>query len=308
MLGGNTILRGDDMAKPFEFEIKKIYADLRRSEQKVADCYLNYQGELEDLGLVQISEAAGVSQPTVMRFVQAIGFQGFKEFKYAVLKNYRKNEVQGGEDREDSSVFPPPVVGGCRISEKDCLEEVSGRVVSQSIVSLDETLKHVSASEVARAAKKICEARQIAIYYVENSASVANDLLTKLLYLGFNCVTYSDSYLQQISANNLSEQDVAIGISYSGTSKNTVDVMKLAKKKKAGTIVITNFQDSLIAKYADILLCSGNQQLMYGNAIFSRASQIAIVDMIYMGVILQDYPKYTKKLDGSSRVIKNQTY
>ena len=74
------------MAKPFEFNIKKLYADLRPSEQKVADYYLGYAGQLEELSLVPMAKAAGVSQPTVMRFVKALGFGGFREFKYAVLK------------------------------------------------------------------------------------------------------------------------------------------------------------------------------------------------------------------------------
>ena len=62
--------------------------------------------------------------------------------------------------------------------------------------------------------------------------------------------------------SNLDSRDVAIGISYSGSSKNTVDVMKLAKKKGAATIAITNFEHSLIAGYADILLCTSSQQLL----------------------------------------------
>ena len=74
------------MAKPFEFNIKKLYADLRPSEQKVADYYLGYAGQLEELSLVPMAKAAGVIQPTVMRFVKALGFGGFREFKYAVLK------------------------------------------------------------------------------------------------------------------------------------------------------------------------------------------------------------------------------
>ena len=51
------------MAKPFEFNIKKLYADLRPSEQKVADYYLGYAGQLEALSLVPMAKAAGVSSP-----------------------------------------------------------------------------------------------------------------------------------------------------------------------------------------------------------------------------------------------------
>lgn len=300
------------MAKPFEFNIKKLYADLRPSEQKVADYYLGYAGQLEELSLVPMAKAAGVSQPTVMRFVKALGFGGFREFKYAVLKtasgrgNTAGNESSGAAGSGMS--VPPPLVCGYGISEEDAPEEVPGQVITRTISYLDDALKHISPSEIIKAAGMICGARQVAVYYVENSATVANDLVTKLLYLGINCVTYNDVYLQQISAGNLGEQDVAIGISYSGTSKSTVDVMRLAKRKGASTIVLTNYDDVLIGKYADIMLCTGNRQQLYGNAIFSRTSQIAVVDMIYTGIILRDYRKYTKKLDESSRIVRNQTY
>ena len=85
------------MAKPFEFNIKKLYADLRPSEQKVADYYLGYAGQLEELSLVPMAKAAGVSQPTVMRFVKALGFGGFREFKYAVLKAASGRGCKGGQ-------------------------------------------------------------------------------------------------------------------------------------------------------------------------------------------------------------------
>lgn len=302
------------MAKPFEFNIKKLYADLRPSEQKVADYYLGYAGQLEELSLVPMAKAAGVSQPTVMRFVKALGFGGFREFKYAVLKAASGRGSTEADAKADSradgsgGAVPPPLVCGYGISEEDRPEEVPGQVITRTISYLDDALKHISPSEIIKAAGMICSAGQVAVYYVENSATVAHDLVTKLLYLGINCVTYNDVFLQQISAGNLGEQDVAIGISYSGTSKSTVDVMKLAKRKGASTIVLTNYDDVLIGKYADIMLCTGNRQQLYGNAIFSRTSQIAVVDMIYTGIILRDYPKYTKKLDESSRIVRNQTY
>ena len=74
------------MKKPYEFEIKARYAGLRMSERKVADIYLSWDKDFEELSLAALAEKAGVSQPSVMRFVKAMGFDGFKEFKYAILK------------------------------------------------------------------------------------------------------------------------------------------------------------------------------------------------------------------------------
>ena len=62
---------------------------------------------------------------------------------------------------------------------------------------------------------------KLTAYSVENSEVTALDLLTKLLYLGLPCRHFSDYYFQRISAGSLTSDDVAVGISYSGESKDT---------------------------------------------------------------------------------------
>lgn len=273
------------MKKPYEFEIKARYAGLRMSERKVADIYLSWDKDFEELSLATLAEKAGVSQPSVMRFVKAMGFDGFKEFKYAILKARGEQEAIG-EDEKNSAGFPPPLVYGYAISEGDSLEEMPGRIISQAISCLGDTLKQISSEKIQKAAEMICSARQIAVYYVENSASVAQDF----------------------SASNLREGDLAIGISHSGSSKSTVDAIRQARKSGASVLCLTNQEDALIGKWADLLLCTENRQMLYGNAIFSRISEIAVVDMIYVGVILSDYKKYTERLDRSSRIVRKYGY
>lgn len=273
------------MKKPYEFEIKARYAGLRMSERKVADIYLSWDKDFEELSLATLAEKAGVSQPSVMRFVKAMGFDGFKEFKYAILKARGEQEAIG-EDEKNSAGFPPPLVYGYAISEGDSLEEMPGRIISQAISCLGDTLKQISSEKIQKAAEMICSARQIAVYYVENSASVAQDF----------------------SASNLREGDLAIGISHSGSSKSTVDAIRQARKSGASVLCLTNQEDALIGKWADLLLCTENRQMLYGNAIFSRISEIAVVDMIYVGVILSDYKKYTERLDRSSRIVRKHGY
>lgn len=273
------------MKKPYEFEIKARYAGLRMSERKVADIYLSWDKDFEELSLATLAEKAGVSQPSVMRFVKAMGFDGFKEFKYAILKARGEQEAIG-EDEKNSAGFPPPLVYGYAISEGDSLEAMPGRIISQAISCLGDTLKQISSEKIQKAAEMICSARQIAVYYVENSASVAQDF----------------------SASNLREGDLAIGISHSGSSKSTVDAIRQARKSGASVLCLTNQEDALIGKWADLLLCTENRQMLYGNAIFSRISEIAVVDMIYVGVILSDYKKYTERLDRSSRIVRKHGY
>lgn len=283
------------MNEKLETAIRENYVNLRKSEKKVADFLICSMGSFRELTLEKLANEAGVSQPTVLRFLRSIGYQGFKEFRYVLADEQEKS-------RSDYFLY------GCQITEKDSLFVVPDKIIATSIEHLKETRKSVSPVYLEKAIEMICKAKRIAIYSVENSACVAEDLATKLMYLGINCCVYSDYYMQHVSANNLMQGDLAIGISYSGSAKSTVDAMRLAQEAGAATIVITNFEKSKIRDYADVVLATSNEQYIYGNKIFSRISQLAVVDMIYSGILLSDYSRYTKILDGNSQIVGSQSY
>ena len=274
-------------------KIQNIYAALRPSERKVADYILSYQGKAGELLIEELAREAKVSQPTVVRFAKAVGYKSFREFKYAMMQEEMRERTEGRE--EELGLY------GFRLSSKDRLEEIPGKIVTTSIQMLEETLKSIRKKEFERAVDAILAADNIVIYGVENSLCTVNDLLTKLTYLGLNCRTYTDYYLQNVSAGNLTKKDLAIGVSYSGYSRNTVEVMRAAKKAGARTLVLTNFENALIAKYADILLCASHRQFFYGDTIFSRISQLALVDMLYAGALNRNYPVLSKKLKRQTR-------
>ena len=282
-----------------KIKIQQIYAGLRPSEQKVADYILRYEGKASKLLMETLASETGVSQPTVIRFVKAAGYEGFKDFKYALVQEEAKEQSQ---DDEKIGLY------GFPLSKKDRLEDIPGKIVTTSMEMLEETLKNISMKEYRRAVEAVLGAENIVIYSVENSVCTANDLLTKLTYLGLNCRIYGDYYLQNVSAMSLTKKDLAIGISYSGCSRHTVEMLALARKAGATTLAMTNFENSLISKYADILLCASNRQFLYGDTIFSRISQLALVDMIYAGVLNRDYDRFARKLNKTSAIVAKRAY
>ena len=268
-------------------KIQNIYAALRPSERKVADYIFSYQGKAGELLIEELAREAKVSQPTVVRFVKAVGYKSFKDFKYAMLQDEMRERA---EEKEEIGLY------GFRLSGKDRLEEIPGKIVTTSIQMLEETLKSIRKKEFERAVDAILGADNIVIYGVENSLCTVN------------CRTYTDSYLQNVSAGNLTKKDLAIGVSYSGYSRNTVEMMQTAKRAGARTLVLTNFENALIAKYADILLCASHRQFFYGDTIFSRISQLALVDMLYAGVLNRNYPVLSKKLKKTNEIVARRAY
>lgn len=280
-------------------QIEAGYGDLRRSEKQAADYILSHMEEAADLPLDRLAYSAKVSQPTVLRMLKALGFNGYKDFRYQLVA-----ELARETDREK----PDQIMYGYTLSRQDTLEEIPIKMAATTQRMMEETLKNFSGKSYQKAVQKLKKARLIDIYSVENSEVTAMDLLTKLLYLGLPCRHFSDYYFQRISAGSLTSEDVAVGISYSGESKDTVDVMRTARKAGACTIVITNFRDSTIAKCADILICTSQEQFFYGDAIFSRTTQLLIVDMIYMGIIASDYERYVEQLNRCEKVVREKAY
>lgn len=279
--------------------IERKYGDLRTSEKQAANYVLAHLDKIREMPLEKLAQKSGVSQPTIIRMTKALGFQGYKEFRYAAVE-------QLARDQQEEWITHP--MYGYPLNRKDKLEDIPGKAAVTAGKMIEETLKNFPVSVFKKVVDALKKARIIDIYSVENSNAAASDLLTKLLYLGLCCRHFDDQYHQRISAGNLTDQDVAVGISYSGWSRDTVDVMKEAKKSGAATIVITNFRDSLIAKYADILICTSQQQYFYGDAIFSRTAQMMIIDMIYMGLIVSDYDRFSAALDRSGRAVRDKAY
>lgn len=280
------------------YQIRRCYASLRKSEQKVADYVLNHEAACRRISLETLAEQSGVSQPTVVRFVKALGFQGFKEFRYKLMEN-AVTEARSGESQ---------AMYGYNLNPDEKLKLIPAKVVATSVRTLEDMLKSISGEQFEKMIHMIAGARKIMLCCVENSSAAAKDLMTKLLYLGYDCRYDEDYYIQKIAAAALTEQDVIIGISYSGQSKDTVDVMKTAKKAGARTIAITNFRESRISQFSDVLLCCSQEQWLYGDCIFSRTTQIVLNDMIYMGLIAGDYDNRTEQLDKNSRLISDKAY
>jgi DNA-binding MurR/RpiR family transcriptional regulator len=246
-----------------------------------------------EMTIESLAAAAAVSQPTVIRFAKAVGFQGFRELKLALLV---QQAAQSPQIREMLSFDVMP---------EDKLVDIPLKVISTNIRQLENTLKNLSTYELIRAVEAIARARSVFLIAAENSGAVAEDLATKLLYMGIRTVFYQDIYRQSVGARNLDQSDVAVAISYTGVSQSTVDALRIAKESGACTVAITNFERVAVNRYADILLCSGNEPYIYKGTIFSRCAQLAIVDMIYTGLLLTDYGYYTANIESGGRITEH---
>ena len=285
----------------YEYKIKNMYNTLSSSEKKVADYVLLNGYSVSTMTLATIAKEIGVSEPTIVRFVKSIGFSGYSEFKMGLMKDWGRESVIEKSDSE--------LLVELHINENERIEDIPSKMIGMTIKALEDTLKIIDLDNYKRAINMIKTSNIIDVYGVGNSGSIASDIMNKLLRIGLNCRAYSDNHIQQICASHLTKKDLAIAVSHSGSTIDTVNALKVAKESGARTIALTNFKGASISEYADITLYTGDvETTFYSETMVSRISQLAIVDMLYMGILLSDYDLYTKRLDKINLLVKGKNY
>ncbi len=279
----------------WEDRVKGAYASLRPSEQKVAEALLANREKDAELTIGELARLAGVSQPTVIRCVRALGFPGYRAFKAALT--------------EGPTGPGFTLLEGFGLQPWERAEDLPLKAMEVHRELLEQALKAVPPRDLETAAQALAGARLVDIYGVENSLTPANDLLTKLTYLGLPCRLNTDPYLQQIGAAHLTGADAAVAFSRSGRSADTEKALRLARRAGAFTIGVCGEKDSPVARQADLCLWTGAAGgTIYGSAIFSRVADLAVVDLLYMEIILSDYKTFSHSLDKSGAVIAGREY
>ena len=108
------------------------------------------------------------------------------------------------------------------------------------------------------------------------------DASHKMFRLGLHSTAYTDNHMQSIAASHTTANDVVIGISHSGRSKDVIQALKIAKDNGAATISLTNQGKSPIEKVSDIVLHTVSDETNYRIlGLSSRIAQLAIIDTLY---------------------------
>ena len=248
--------------------IKLLYSEMGKAEKQIADWILNNPGQIISLSIVELAEQCGCSEATIVRFSKRLGLSGYQELKISLASESGTSTVNAN------------------ITSSDSAYEMFEKVSNDIYFSLELTKKSLDPKSMSVAANKICSANKIVVFGLGNSASIATDASHKFLRAGLNCVAYSDNHMQVIAASHLKKGDVAIAISHSGSSKDIVDALKIAKEHGATTITVSNKGKSPILKFSDVVLATSASETQYNIlALNSRIAQLAIIDALYFFVV-----------------------
>jgi RpiR family transcriptional regulator, carbohydrate utilization regulator len=252
-------------------QLKTMTLDMTESERLIAEYILNNPEEVFNLKIENLSKKLNVSLPTVFRFSKKLGFKGFKDFKVALIR-----DMAIGMNIEIENI------------DEDSIESTTINVFEKIRANLKETLSLINYDDLARAVDILTSSKRIIFFAVSYSASVALDAYAKFLSAGFNSIYDTETYTQRVISTQCTPKDVAIGISFSGASREVVDCMKNAKQNGANTIGLTAFIKSPITEFSRLCIYTAPVHARYQRIdLASKMSFAAILDSLYINAVLK---------------------
>ncbi|MFP5074694.1 SIS domain-containing protein [Neisseria sp. WLZKY-1] len=253
-------------------QISLSLSALSGAERKVAECALADPKWFVHAAVADIARRSGVSQPTVIRFCRSMGFKGLPEFKIALSAD------MGNEGM--------PFVHE-ELNAQDDMAAVMEKVLGNTAAAILGARRFLDEAELERAVSLLVHARRIEFYGVGNSGIVAQDAQHKFFRFGISTVAYSDLHIQLMAAAVLSDQDVAVVISKSGTPSGLLDVAAAAKANGAAVIAVTR-AGSPLAELADCVLNVFTQEDSERyTPMVSRLLQLTVIDILAIGLALR---------------------
>lgn len=246
---------------------------LTKTETIVAEYVLEHAAEVIYLSVTELAEQADVGETTVLRFCRKLGFRGFQDFKLSLAQDL---------------VQPPTTFTKEAVSPQDDAQTLGHKVVASHCSILEETRKLLQPAQLEQAIGLLVNAEAIQFYGVGSSGLTAMQASHSFTRLGKKCDAKLDAHFQAMTASLLSEQDVAVGISVSGSTKDTIENLQIAKEAGAKIICITHNARSPITKLADVdLLMAARESPLQGSSMAAKISQLTVVDILCLGVELQ---------------------
>jgi RpiR family carbohydrate utilization transcriptional regulator len=260
--------------------ISKSVDSLRKSDRKVADVILSDPATATKLKLAELARLAEVSEPTVIRFCNAVGCTGFQDFKIRLAR---------------SLAFGLPSAHAA-ILEDDGLPAIVSKLFDFNLSSLDWVRSKLDLAKVNAAAEAILQANSLHFVGFGASSIVAYDAQQKFPLFGVNCSATADFHQMLIGASMMSSGDILFAISNSGTTREIAQCVKLAREQGALTIGLTGAEGP-VSRYCDInIVVETLENTDLYTPTISRVAALVVIDILSTYVSLRRPPEHRKKI------------
>jgi DNA-binding MurR/RpiR family transcriptional regulator len=273
--------------------IKSIQPSLSKVEQKVSEYVLLHAEEIIYSSVTDLAEKAGVGETSVIRFCRKLDFRGFQDFKLSIAQDL---------------VHPTEKVHG-EVKQEDPIEIVMQKITSHNTSALTSTTDLLSESELVKATEAFLKAKRIFFFGVGSSGITASDAKYRFMRLGFLADAAADAHIIAMNASLVTNEDVVVGISSSGSTKDLVEGIQLANENGAYIIAITNHSKSPITMFSHcVLLASSKETPFQGGAFASKIAQMHVLDILSTMVAIRSRESTYSAIKKTAESVVNKLF
>ncbi len=250
--------------------MSEVYPSLTKSGRKVADYIFANKTEAQYMSITSLAEECRVADATISRFCKTLGYDGYNEFKLALAKAGATRISDLDPDAYD------------KITPEDGILDMAKKLYARDVTAIQQSLELLKADDIADAVVYLHRASKVFCFGQGGSGVIAKDAWARFITATpqFQCI--EDSHMQVMAASTCNPTDVILFFSYSGATKDVVDILRPAKARGAKVILITHFPKSPAAAYADILLlCGSRESPLQSGSVAAKMGQLFIIDILF---------------------------
>lgn len=252
-------------------KIQAAYNQFTKAEKKVADYCLKHKEEVPFLSITDLADACEVGDTSVYRFCRTLELEGYQEFKM-------KFSLSQGTASMESKLMRTPQ------GDADSLDVMAQKVHSAHMSAIQETYMLLDKGALERILVMLEKAQRVYFFGIGDSLLTAQEARNKFLRITSKVNCIFDPHMQAMVASMTTKEDLIFIISYSGATKDNIQVARLAKQAGARVVCISHFQKSPLTAYCDeILLCGAKEGPLDGGSMAAKLGQLFLIDLLYQG-------------------------
>jgi DNA-binding MurR/RpiR family transcriptional regulator len=277
------VSRNGTAALTLTAEIRERFEELSRSQKDVAQYIVDHLEEAAFHTAEELARRASTSSSTVVRFAQALGFEGFPELQSAARDEYRRHR----ETAEGAEALVAPPLFPIDQTEFEA-------ALAADHVNVEETARKLDRDEVEAAIEAIGRAERIVLCGTDQMAFFASYLRHLLMLLDFRCeVVASPSQEGLAKLGRIDEATLLVGFSAGRPHPLVVRAMKLARHRRAATLAIADATMSEVARTAELRLYYSSASPAF---VRSHTALLGVIQALAYGVYARNESTYADRI------------
>jgi DNA-binding MurR/RpiR family transcriptional regulator len=266
--------------------IQARFDECSRSQKDVAQYIVDHLDEAAFQTAEELARRANTSSSTVVRFSQALGFEGFPELQAAAREEYRRVHTKTEPKNGTSASSSTPLFSLDQNEFETAL--------TADHLNVEETARKVSRSSVEALIEAVVSAEKVLVAGTDQMAFFASYLRHLLMLLDLRVDVVASPSQEALSRlGRIDQGTLVIGLSAGRPHPLVVRAMKLARHRKARTAAVTDATLSEVAKLAQIKLYYSSNSPAY---VRSHTALLSLIQALAYGVYAQDSAQYDDRI------------